>query len=72
MVSVWSDGEIDYLHPRMCRCAFCKLERSRQEAVKMKVGWITRFKSKKWISEFPKMYNHNGNWRPFPKKRKKR
>ena len=44
------------------------MENSRMYAVKLKVGWIARWKSQKWVSEFPKMYNHKGIWRPFPKK----
>ena len=65
---VWSDGEIVITHNWHCDCGFCKMENSRMFAVKMKVGWIKRLKSEKWISDFPRMYNHNGIWRPFPKK----
>lgn len=66
---VWSDGESVIEHPAMCRCGFCLLDYSRGEAVKFEVGWIIRWKSEKWISNFPKMYNHKGIWRPSPTKK---
>ena len=45
------------------------MEKSRMYAVKLLVGWITRWKSEKWISDFPKMNNHQGIWRPSPTKK---
>jgi hypothetical protein len=72
-VIVWTDGEeIVITHNWHCECGFCKMENSRMFAVKLKVGWITRWKSNK-SNEFPKIYcNNKGNWKPFPKKRDKR
>ena len=66
MVNVSTDGEIDYIHRWHCKCGFCKMENSRNYALKLKVGWIIRLKSEKWISKFPKINKHKGNWRPFP------
>ena len=69
MVIVWTDGESVIEHPAMCRCGFCKLDYSRGFAVKVLVGWVTRLRSEKWVSDYPRMNNHKGIWRPSPTKK---